>query len=99
MDRKSVRWASDKSLGWKLPHDLKNCEIILKATCRLAQINNKDRLIKIQEKVPAFLKSQWQTKVQEIQNKGRDLNIEDVRKLVRTADKQKNDPLLVAMVL
>ena len=76
-----------------LADDLKNYEITLKATGRLAQINNEDRLIKIPERCPAFLLSRWQTKVQEIQNEDRDPNIEDVCKMVRTAAKEKNDPV------
>ena len=76
-----------------LADDLKNCEITLKATGRLAQINNEDRLIRILERCPAFRKSWWQTKVQEIRNEDRDPNIEDVRKMVRTAAKEKNDPV------
>ena len=65
----------------------------MKATGRLSQINNEDRLIKILQRCPAFLKSRWQTKVQEIRNEDRDPNIEDVRKMVRTAAKEKNDPV------
>ena len=76
--------AGDREALQDLADDLKNCEITLKATGRLAQINNEDRLIKILERCPTFLKSQWQTKVQEIRN---------VRKLVRTAAKKKNDPV------
>ena len=85
--------ARDREALQDLADDLKNCEITLKATGRLAQINNEDRLIKIQERCPAFLKSRWQTKVQEIRNEDRDPNIEDVRKIVRTAAKEKNDPV------
>ena len=65
----------------------------LKATGRLAKMNNEDRLIKILEGCPAFLKSRWQTKVQEIRNEDRDPNIEDVHKQVRTDAKEKNDPV------
>ena len=55
--------AGDREALEDLADDLKNCEITLKATGRLAQMNNKDRLIKILERCPAFLKSRWQTKV------------------------------------
>ena len=85
--------AGDREALQDLANDLKNCEITLKATGRLAQINNEDKLIKILERCLAFRKSQWQTKVQEIQNEDHDPNIEDVHKLVRTAAKKKNDPV------
>ena len=73
-----------------LADDLKNCEITLKATGRLAQIKKEDRFIKILERCPAFLQSQWQTKVQEMRNEDCDPDIEDVCKLVRTSAKEKN---------
>ena len=85
--------AGDRKALQDLADDLKNCEITLKATGRLAQTNNEDRLIKILQRCPAFLKSRWQTTVQEIRNEGHDPDIEDVRKLVRTAAKEKNDPV------
>ena len=85
--------AGDREALQDLADDLKNCEITLKATGRLAQMNNEDRLIKILESCPAFLKSRWQTKVQDIRNEDRDPNIEDVCKLVRTAAKEKNNPV------
>ena len=86
--------ARDREALQDLADDLKNCEITLKATGRLAQINNEDRLIKIPERCPAFLKSRWQTKVQEIRNEDHDPDIEDVRKMVRTAAKEKNDRII-----
>ena len=95
-DRPVIK-AEDREALQDLADDLKNCEITLKATGRLAQINNEDRLIKILERCPVFLKSQWQTKVQEIRNEDRDPNIEDVRKMVRFAAKEKNDPVLVVL--
>ena len=72
--------AGDREALQDLADDLKHCEITLKAIGRLAQINNDDRSIKILERCPAFLKSRWQTKVQEIRNEDRDPNIEDVAK-------------------
>ena len=77
--RKVIK-AGDREALHNLADDFKNCEITLKATGRLAQINNEDRLIKILERCPAFLNSRWQTKVQEIRNEDCDTNIEDVRK-------------------
>ena len=56
--------------------DLQNCEITLKATGRLTQINNEDRLVKILERCPGYVKSRWQTRVQEIRKEDRDPNIE-----------------------
>ena len=76
---------------------MKNCAITLKATGRLAQVNNEDRLIETLERCPAFLESRWQAKVQEIRNEDRDPDIEDVRKLVRTAAKEKMILFLVVL--
>ena len=41
----------------ELADDLENCAITLKATGRLAQINNEDRLVKILGRCPGFVKS------------------------------------------
>ena len=90
--------AGDREALQDLADDLKKCEITLKATGRLAKINNEGQLIKIQERCPTFLKSRWQSKVQEIRNEDRDPNIEDVRKLVRTAAKEKNDYVFGAIM-
>ena len=76
--------AGDREALQDVADDLKNCEITLKATGRLAQINNEDRLIKILEKFPTFLKSRWKTEVQEIL-------------ILKTAVKEKNDPILVVL--
>ena len=50
-------------------------------------------MIETLERCHAFLESRWQAKVQEIRNEDRDPDIEDVRKLVRTAAKEENDPV------
>ena len=85
--------AGDREALQDLGDDLKNCKFTVKDTGRLAELNNEDRLIKILERCPAFLKSRWQTKVQEIRNEDREPNIEDVRKLVRTTAREKTDPV------
>ena len=74
-----------------LADDLQNCEITLKATGRLTQINSEDRLVKILKRCPGYVKSRWQSRVQEIRKEDRDPNIEDVRKLIRKIATEKND--------
>ncbi len=76
-----------------LADDLLNCELTLKATDRLMQINNEESLVKILERCPAFIKVRWQSKVQEFRRQGHRPNIEDVRKLVQAAAAEKNDPV------
>ena len=75
--------SGDRESLLDLADDLENCKITLKATGRLIQINNKDRLVKIMQHCPSYVKSRWQTKVQEIRNEGRDPNVDDVCQLIR----------------
>ncbi|MCP4798391.1 MAG: hypothetical protein GY893_00405, partial [bacterium] len=77
----------------ELADDLESCEITLKATGRMSQLNNEDRLVKIVQRCPAYVKSRWQARVQEIRMRERDPNIEDLRKLIRLAAKEKTDPV------
>ena len=60
---------------------------------RMAQLNNEDRLVKIVQRCPAYVKSRWQTRVQDIRTRERDPNIEDLRKLIRLAAREKTDPV------
>ena len=83
----------DREALQELADDLESCAITLKATGRLAQINNKDRLVKILGRCPGFVKSLWQSVVQDIRAKGREPNIEDVQRLVKTVALEKNDPV------
>lgn len=53
-----------------LADDLHNFELTLKATGRLNQVNNEDCLVKILERCPGFVKSQWQLKVYEFRERG-----------------------------
>ena len=76
--------------------DLQNCEITLKATGRLTQVNSEDRLVKILERCPGYVKSRWQSRVQEIRKEDRDPNIEDVRKLIRKIAMEKTIQYLTA---
>ena len=77
----------------ELADDLGSCAMTLKATGRLAQINNEDRLVKILGRCPGFVKSRWQSHVQDIRAQGREPNIEDVQRLVKTIALEKNDPV------
>ena len=81
-----------------LADDLHNCELTLKATGRLNQVNNEDCLVKILERCPGFVKSRWQSKVYEFRERGHNPNIEDVRKLVRMVAAEKNDPVFGAIM-
>ena len=60
--------SGDREALFDLADDLENCEITIKTTGRLTQINNEDRLVKIIQCCPSYVKSRWQTKVQEIRN-------------------------------
>ena len=80
----------------ELADDLENCEMTLKAAGRLTQLNNEDRLVKILERCPNFVKSRWQSRVQEIRSYHREPTVEDVRCLIRTISKEKNDPVFGA---
>ena len=82
----------DRGALQELEDDLKSCEITLKATGRLGQINNEDKLVRILERRPVFVRSRWQSCVQEIRSKGRDPNVGDVRKLIKAIAMEKNDP-------
>ena len=62
------------------------------------QINNEDCLIKILERCPGFVKSRGQSRVQEIRAEGREPNVQDVRRLVRTVAVEQNDPVFGALM-
>ena len=82
----------------ELADDLENCEMTLKAAGRLTQLNNEDRLVKVLERCPNFVKSRWQSRVQEIRSYHREPTVEDVRCLIRTISKEKNDPVFGAIM-
>ena len=102
--RVSTKWLAKVSEGnqirpvdgealQELADDLESCEITLKATGRMSQLNNEDRLVKLVQRCPAYVKSRWQARVQDIRMRERDPNIEDLRKLIRLAAKEKTDPV------
>ena len=76
-----------------LADDLENCEVTLKVSGRLDQVNNEDRMVQILQRVPPYLRSRWLKTVQEIRVCGRDPTFTDLKKLIRTAAKEKNDPV------
>ena len=76
-----------------LADDLENCEITLKVSGRLDQVNSEDRMVQILQRMPPYLRSRWQKTVQEIRVCGRDHTFTDLKKLIRTAAKEKNDPV------
>ena len=76
-----------------LADDLESCEITLAVAGRLNQINNEDKMMKILRRVPLYLRSHWQKRVQEIRAEGRDPNLEDLKKIIRGTAKEKNDPV------
>ena len=82
----------------ELADDLYNCELTLRATGRLNQVNNEDCLVKILARCPNFVKSRWQSKVYELRQHGHSPNIEDVRKVVRMVAVGTNDPVFGAIM-
>ena len=59
----------DKEGLQELADDLLNCEVTLKATGRLPQFRNEDRLVKIMDWFPVFVRARWQKRVQSIRLK------------------------------
>ena len=88
----------DRESLQELADDLENCEMTLKAAGRITQLNNEDRLVKILERCPNFVKSRWQSRVQEIRSSLREPTVEDVRRLIRMISKEKNDPVFGAIM-
>ena len=78
-----------------LADDLENCEISLKVSGRLDQVNNEDRIVQILQRVSPYLHSPWLKTVQEIRVCGRDPTFTDLKKLIRTAAKKNNYQFLV----
>ena len=76
-----------------LADELESCEITLQATGRLGQLNNEDSLVKILKRCPVYVRSRWQSRVQELRTQGRDPNVQDIRKLIRMAASEKCDPV------
>jgi len=60
-----------------LADDLESCELTLTVAGRLNQINNEDKMLKILRRVPLYLRSRWQKRVQEIRADDRDPNDRD----------------------
>ena len=50
-------------------------------------------MMKILRRLPLYLRSRWQKRVQEIRADGRVPNLEDLKKMIRGAAKEKNDPV------
>ena len=84
---------NDREALLDLADNLENCQITLTVAGRLNQINNEDKMIKILRRVPPYLRSRWQKRVQELRADGRDPNLEDLKKMIQAAAKEKNDPV------
>ena len=84
---------NDREALLDMDDDLESCEITLAVAGRLNQINNEDKMMKILRRVPLYLRSRWQKRVQEVRAEGRDPNLEDLKKMIRGAAKEKNDPV------
>ena len=84
---------NDREALLDLADDLESCEITLTVAGRLNQINNEDKMMKILRRLPLYLRSRWQKRVQEIRADGRDPNLEILKKMIRGAAKEKNDPV------
>ncbi|KAK3742185.1 hypothetical protein QZH41_012075 [Actinostola sp. cb2023] len=89
---------NDREALLDLASDLESCEITLNVTERLNQINNEDKMIKILQRVPLYIRSRWQKLVQDIRRNERDPNIQDLRKLIEAVAKEKNDPVFGAIL-
>ena len=76
-----------------LADELESCEITLQATGRLGQLNNEDSLVRILKRCPVYVRSRWQSRVQELRTQGKDPNVQDIRKLIRMAASEKCDPV------
>ena len=85
---------NDREALLDLADDLESCEITLMVAGRLSQFNNEDKMMKILRRLPLYLRSRWQKRVQEIRADGRDPNLEDLKKMTRGAAKEKNDQYL-----
>ena len=55
-------------------------------------------MMKILRRVPLYLRSRWQKRVQEVRAEGRDPNLEDLKKMIRGAAKEKNDPVFCSIL-
>ena len=86
---------NDREALLDVADDLESCKITLTYTVagRLGEINNEDKMMKILRSVPLYIRSRWQKRVQEIRADGRDLNLEDLKKMIRGAAKEKYDPV------
>ena len=81
-----------------LADDLQNCEITLRATGRLSQVNNKDKLVRINNRCPGYIRARWWTRVKDIREKSQKPHIEDVRRLSKKVAVEKNDPVFVGII-
>jgi len=68
---------NDREALLDLVDDLESCELTLTVAGRLNQIDNEDKMLKIIRRVPLYLRSRWQKRVQKIRADGRDPNLED----------------------
>jgi len=84
---------NDREALQDLADDLENCEIVLNVAGRLNEINSDDKLIKILQRVPNYLRSRWQSKAREIRDQGKVPTIVHVKDLIANAAREKNDPV------
>ncbi|KAK3745927.1 hypothetical protein QZH41_003066 [Actinostola sp. cb2023] len=89
----SVIGPNDREALQDLADDLENCEIVLNVAGRLNEINSDDKLIKILQRVPNYLRSRWQSKAREIRDQGKVPTIVHVKDLIANAAREKNDPV------
>eukprot|EP00795_Rhopilema_esculentum_P008763 gene8763-biopygen9751 len=87
MDGAQIRPGDGEALQ-DLADDLESCEITLQAAGRLNQLNNEDSLLKILKRCPVYVRSRWQSRVQELRAQGMDPSVKDIRKLIRLAANQ-----------
>ena len=77
-----------------LSDDLRNCRETLETMGKMAELNNRQSLFKIVDKLPFSLKKEWLNKVYHIKHAERRLpTIDDVMLFVSSAAERANDPV------
>jgi len=84
MDRQSLQNLAD---------DLVNCYDTLKAMACLSEVNNQKTLVKIIERLPAYLQHRWRKQVSGIRRATSQPNFEHVVTFARQAAEEVNDPV------
>lgn len=85
--------SNDREALQDLSDDLENCTIILEVAGRLSEISTDEKLVKIVQRLPPYLRSRWQARAREIRDKDEIPSINHLKELVRKAARERNDPV------